>query len=153
MWQVTTTISLECRHSDTRVYYAFSKYIPLSCFSHVGLFATLRTVAHQAPLSMGFSRQQYWSGLPVLAPGHLPNPGIKPMSPASPALAGDSLPLSHLGSEKVEYEEVNQWSCILSYFCVTFMLQETSSHQSYCSDLYFLPYSLGWLHRHLLGTC
>ena len=75
---------------------------------------TLWTVAHQVPQSMGFSRQQYWSGLPFLAPGHLPNPGIKPMSPASPALAGDSLPLSHLGSEKVEYEEVNQWSCILS---------------------------------------
>jgi len=49
-----------------------------------GLFPTLRTVAHQAPLSMGFSRQEYWSGLPF-PPGDLPNPGIEPASPVSPA--------------------------------------------------------------------
>ena len=48
---------------------------------------TLWTVAHQAPLSMGFSRQKYWSGLPFPFAGDLPNPGIQPMSPASPALA------------------------------------------------------------------
>ena len=60
----------------------------LSHFSHVQFFATLWTVAHQAPLSMGFSRQEYWSGLPCPPPGDLPNPGIKPMSLMSPALAG-----------------------------------------------------------------
>ena len=54
----------------------------LSCFSHVRLFATLWTVAHQAPLSMGFSRQEYWSGLPLLSPGDLPDPGVEPGSPA-----------------------------------------------------------------------
>ena len=48
--------------------------------SHVLLFVTTWTVAHQAPLSMGFSRQEYWSGLPFPPPGDLPNPGIKPMS-------------------------------------------------------------------------
>ena len=58
----------------------------LSHFSHVQLFATLWTVAQQAPLSMGFSRQEYWSGLPFPPPGDLPNPGIKPMSLAYPAL-------------------------------------------------------------------
>ena len=46
------------------------------------------TVAHQAPLSMGFSRQEYWSGLPVPPPGDLPNPGIEPTSLRSPASAG-----------------------------------------------------------------
>ena len=46
------------------------------------------TVAHQAPLSMEFSRQEYWSGVPFPPPGGLPNPGIKPVSLASPALAG-----------------------------------------------------------------
>ena len=46
------------------------------------------TVARQAPLSMGFPRLEYWSGLRLPSPGYLPNPGIKPMSPASPALAG-----------------------------------------------------------------
>ena len=52
----------------------------------------LRTVAHQAPLSMGFSRQEYWSGLPFPPPRDRPNPGIEPMSPKSPALAGRVLP-------------------------------------------------------------
>ena len=50
------------------------------------------TVAHQAPLSMGFSRQEYWSGLSFSSPGDLPNPGIKPASSMSPALQMDSLP-------------------------------------------------------------
>ena len=50
--------------------------------SHVGLFATPWTVAHQAPLSMGFSRQEYWSGLSCPSPGDLPDPGIEPRSPA-----------------------------------------------------------------------
>ena len=49
--------------------------------SRVRLFATLWTVAHQAPLSMGFSRQEYWSGLPFPSPGDLPDPGIEPRSP------------------------------------------------------------------------
>ena len=48
----------------------------------VRLFATPWTVAHQAPPSMGFSRQEYWSGLPFPSPGDLPDPGIKPGSPA-----------------------------------------------------------------------
>ena len=54
----------------------------------VWLFATPGTVAPQAPLSMGFSKQEYWRGLPFPFPGDLPKPGIKPVSPASPALAG-----------------------------------------------------------------
>ena len=58
----------------------------LGCFSCVQVFATLWTVAFQAPLSMGFSRQDYWSGLLCLPPGDFPNPGIEPMSPAAPAL-------------------------------------------------------------------
>ena len=50
--------------------------------SRVRLFATLWTVAHQTPLSMGFSRQEYWSGLPFPSPGDLPDPGIEPRFPA-----------------------------------------------------------------------
>ena len=60
----------------------------LSHFSCVQLFAILWTVVYQAPLSMGFSRQEYWGGLLFPNPGDLPDPGIKPMSPVSPALAG-----------------------------------------------------------------
>ena len=66
--------------------------------SRVRLFVTLWTIDHQAPLSMAFSRQEYWSGLPFPPPGDLPNPGIQPRSSASPALQADSLPLSHHGS-------------------------------------------------------
>ena len=57
--------------------------------SRVRLFATPWTVAYQAPLSVGFSRQEYWSGLPFPSPGALPNPGIEPRSPA---LQADALP-------------------------------------------------------------
>ena len=63
--------------------------------SHVQLFATLCTVARQAPLSVGFSRQEHWGGLPCPPPGDLPDPGIEP---TPPALAGGSLSLSHQGS-------------------------------------------------------
>ena len=65
----------------------FSSYIitahaqSLSC---VQLFVTLQTVAHQAPLSMGFPRKECWSGLPFPSPGDLPDPGIEPVSPESP---------------------------------------------------------------------
>ena len=54
----------------------------MKSLSHVLLFANPWTVAYQAPPSMGFSRQEYWSGLPFPSPGNLPNPGIEPRSPA-----------------------------------------------------------------------
>ena len=64
-----------------------------SCLN--GLFVTVWTVARQAPLSMGFSRQEYCSGMPCLPPGNFPHLGIEP---GFPALQEDSLPLSHQGS-------------------------------------------------------
>ena len=64
-----------------------SAYV-LSGFSRVRLFSTLWTIAHQAPLSMGFCRQEYQSGLPFPPLGDLPDPGIKAMCPAALALAG-----------------------------------------------------------------
>ena len=56
--------------------------VKVKSLSRVRLFATPWTVAYQALLSMGFSRQEYWSGLPFPSPGDLPDPGIKPGSPA-----------------------------------------------------------------------
>ena len=64
----------------------------LSRFSRVQLCAILWIVVHQAPLSMGFSRQEYWSEFPFPSPGDLPDPGIET---TSPVLHTDSLPLSH----------------------------------------------------------
>ena len=60
----------------------------LSHYSRACLFVTLWTLAHQAPLSMGFSRQEYWSGLPFPPPGNLPDPGIQPAFLMFLALAG-----------------------------------------------------------------
>jgi len=68
-----------------------------SHFSCVRLFATLWTVICQAPLSVRFSRQEYWSGLPCPSPGDLPDPEIEPASLMSPALAAGSLPLAPPG--------------------------------------------------------
>ena len=74
---------------------SFSRYkigrVIVQSLSHVWLFATPWTVVHQVPLSGGFLRQEYWRGLPFPFPGHLPDPG---MEPKSPALQADSLPLS-----------------------------------------------------------
>ena len=61
----------------------------MKLLSHVQLFATPWTVAHQAPLFLGFSRQEYWSGLPFPSPGDLPDPGIEP---GSPVLQADTSP-------------------------------------------------------------
>ena len=81
-----------------------------------GLFATLWTVAYQAPLSIGFSRQEYWSGLPCPAPGDLPDPGIEPESPASQV---DSLLLSHQG--RLRSSVASQISCPEELFCFTWL--------------------------------
>ena len=69
--------------------------VKVKSLSHVLLFATPWTVAYQASLSMGFSRQEYWTGLPFPSPGDLPDPGIEP---ESPALQQMLYSLSHQGS-------------------------------------------------------
>ena len=70
----------------------------LSCFSHGPLFSTLWTIALQASMSMGFSRQEYWSGLPCPPPGDLPHPGIEHASLMSPALASRFFTTEQKGS-------------------------------------------------------
>ena len=72
----------------------------LSRFSHVQLFAILWTVACQVPLSMGFSRQEYWSGLSFPSPGDLSDPGIKPESLMSPVFVGRFLIATATGMRK-----------------------------------------------------
>ena len=69
-------------------------YAMLSCFSHVLLFATPWIVAHQAPLPMGFSRQEYWSGLPFPPPRDFLTQGLNPSLLMSPALSGGFLTTS-----------------------------------------------------------
>ena len=76
--ETITTLLISCVH--------------VQLLSHVQLFATLCTVACQAPLSKGFSRYEYWGALPFPPPGDIANPGMEPESPESPALQVDSLP-------------------------------------------------------------
>ena len=80
-----------CMPSCVHTHVCMHAELPQSCLT----LATLWTVAHQAPLSWGFSRQEYWSGLPFPPPGELPESGIQPSTPVSPTLQADSLPLSH----------------------------------------------------------
>ena len=76
------------------------RYLQSACIpSHVQLFVTLWTVAHHTPLSVGIFKQGYWSRLPFPPPGDLPNPGVEPLSPASPALQADSLPTEPSGRD------------------------------------------------------
>ena len=77
----TIQLSVSYRYKDLEQGYVV-------VLSQIRLFVTLWTVAHQAPLSMGFSRQEYWSGLPFPSLGDLPNLGIEPVSLEAPALAG-----------------------------------------------------------------
>ena len=88
-------------HTDAHTHIHICVYMRACMLSHfncVQLFATLWSIAHHVPLSMGFSRQEYWSGLPFPASGDLSDPGIKPKSPVSPALHVDSLPAEPQGS-------------------------------------------------------
>ena len=74
--------------------------------SHVQLFAIPWTVAYQAPSSMEFSRQEYWSGLPFPSPGDLPDPGIEP---GSPALQADTLPSEAPGKPFFPEKSLKEW--------------------------------------------
>ena len=88
----------------------------LSCFSHVWFFVTPWTVACWAPQSMGSPRQEYWSGLPFLSPGDLPDPGIKPVSFIYFALAAGSLPV--MPSRRLLFEALD----FIKVFCFAKLL-------------------------------
>ena len=101
-----------------------------SCFSCAQLFVSLWTAAHLAPLSMGVSRQDYWSGMPCPSAGDLPDPGSEPRSPASPALAGGFFTIEPPGkpqsvqlSPKVQLRLVCICSVMLDFLscCIDFI--------------------------------
>ena len=112
------------------------------------LFVTPWTVAYQAPLSMGFSRKEYWSGLPFPSPGSPPNPGIKPRCPA---LQPDALPSEPPGKSSVCYCRYYNSECLCAYSCI--------SHSDHCLwakilDGKLLAYftSLNYLHGPTPGS-
>ena len=83
----------------------------LSRFSRVRLCATPETAAHQAPLALGFSRQEYYSGLPFPSLRDLPDPGIEPISLVSPALAGGFFTTAPLGFTSILHRHFPFYSC------------------------------------------
>ena len=106
--------------------------------SRVRLFATPWTVAHQAPLSLGFSQQEYWSGLPYPLLGDIPDLGIEPMAPVSPTLQDGFFTIEpsdveiHKITLLLYFQElpaidmVLNWSHLIQHlFCVSFTLQMT----------------------------
>ena len=101
--------------------------LKVKSLSRVLLFVTPWTVAHQAPLSMEFSRQEYWNGLPFPSPGDLPNPGIEP---ESPALQADALPSEPLGTFTHLFKRLFRDS--LAYLCVyIYMIVSRVHHDIY----------------------
>ena len=87
--QSGTTQNLQMSNKHVKIFSTYLVIEVAQSLSHVRLFVTPWTVAHQTPPSMEFSRQEYWSGLPFSSPGDLPNPGIELRSPT---LQEDSLP-------------------------------------------------------------
>ena len=107
-------IASATQFSDFLTRKCFGKNLPfwteVKSLSCVRLFATPWTVAYQVPLSMGFSRQEYWSGLPYPSPEDLPNPGIEP---GSPSLQADALPPGPPGKSKVQCLSGHSFSAFL----------------------------------------
>ena len=104
----------------------------LSHFSRVWLFAILWTIARQAPLCMGFFRQEYWSGLSCPPPGDLPNPGTEPVSLMFPALAGRFFTTS------ATWEAQLQWTNPLTPLSAECTIQSSSHWQTWATTLLFI---------------
>ena len=146
LWLFTFYVSLKncvCFYESCLVV----QFCVLSCFSCVRLFMTPWTVAHQALLSMGFSKQEYWSGLLCPPPGDLPDPGIESVSLMSPALAGGFfLPQAPPGKF---YPSLNyhfflfffHWKILALQYCTSFCRTSTriSHRDTYVPSLLNLP--------------
>ena len=120
----------------------------LSHFSCVQHFATPWTAAHQAPLSMGFSRQEYWSGLPCPPPGDLSDPGIEPVSLTSPSLAGGSSPLAPPGKPTWRGTEAKYQQLVPT--CRHVGSESSSPHQTFrccLPDQWLQPHMSPWDQR------
>ena len=97
----------------------------LSCYVMSDSFVTPWTISHQVPLSMGFSRQEYWSKLPFPSPGDLPNLGIQPVSPVSPALAGGFLAPEPPGTSHKKEWDIYIYIYIYTTFVSIHLLMDT----------------------------
>ena len=138
LWESSSSYNLDTsfNHSHRK-----KKVKSLSC---VWFFATPWTVAYQAPPSLGFSRQEYWSGLPLPSPGDLPDPGIEP---GSPALQADSLPSEPPGKPNHSH---------IHHFLIEHKVSNRtlSSGKAKTNEIYFLCWgSLVWWGRGECSIC
>ena len=116
--------------------YVYSNiYYILKSLSHVQLSATPWTMAYQAPLSIGFSRQGYWSGLPFTSPGYIPHLGIKTRSPS---LQADALPSEPPGKSQIYKLPALRDFCLLRLFWPKFCNQLTSIVVAYFKQFIYL---------------
>ena len=116
-WLQIMEINIEqlCQNAMWRLGFIMwaQRRLSVQSLSYVWLFETLSTIANQIPLSMGFSRQEYWSVLPFHSPGVLPDPGIKPTSLMPPALAGGFFTTSatwEAPKKSMEPQEMSEWA-------------------------------------------
>ena len=136
---IVVLIYISLTISNAKHLFIFKKK-KVKSLSHVQLFATLWTVAHQAPPSMGFSRQEYWGGLPFPSPGDLPNPGIEPRSPTLQADALTSEPPGKPGYIQNKPQRVTertdfQGQKLEFHFCFRFSLS-TWALAGYSTELH-----------------
>ena len=139
----------------------FSKqeyWLLLSRSSHVQLLVTLWTAAYQTPPSMGFSRQEYWSGVPLPSPGDLSNPWVEPKSPASLALACRFFTTVHLGSIYIYFSRTS-YKPLRKSLTVTWTLSSrvitTGGTQQAGLGEHFLPrgqHMAGWSQKIVQGV-
>ena len=113
--------------------------VKVKSLSRVRLFATPWTVANQAPLSMGFSRQEYWSGLPFPSPGNLPDPGIEPRSPAQQTGAVTSEPPGK--PKKVQIIFINLISLQLRIITYISLPLKDCEHKSHTKNIFTIHMS------------
>ena len=118
MWKCSDSYEkpiIACKRFAAKAKYCVCACVSAQLLSHVQLFATPWSLAHQSPLSMRSFRWEYWSGLMFPPPGDLPKPRIKPASPASPALAGEFFTSEPSG-------KAHMWDiccCSVSHSCLT----------------------------------
>ena len=126
----------------------------MKSLSRVRLFAAPWTVAHQTPLPVGFPRQEYWSGVPLPTPGDLPNPGIKPVSPALTCWFFTTKP--HLGSPSMNIPWYNQNALLCLPPTLSISFRDGGGEVIFLSpQMKLLTASLALpddLHLHLLAT-
>ena len=114
--------------------------------SCVQLFVTPETVAHQAPLSMGFSRQEYWRGLPCPSPGDLPNPGIEPRSGVIRRLIPSELSMMHQLTNSFFFFPLKSFQSNTLLFCLLNIHASNSSIKSgpgktsFCPEVFHFPF-------------